>query len=95
MILNKEQRAIALAQLIEEIKVKHNITIEIPTVSGIMPRACNDSEKFCSLRYDSDRGFEISTSGSWVTPNEAVQYATKLLNLSAVAVKLNQLYKPL
>lgn len=95
MILSKEEKAKALAMVIELIKRELKITVEIPTVSGISPRCVNDNERYCTMRYSSERGFEVSTVGTWVSPSEAVEYGAKLLNIAEACRKLNQLYTPL
>lgn len=93
MIPSQKEKEVLLAELIERIKKELNITIEIPRVSGISPRCINDSEKFCIMRFNHETGFQLSTSGTWVSPSEAVEYATKLLNIAKAAKELNQLYK--
>jgi len=95
MILSKEEKATMLAEFIKEIKEMHNIEVELPTVSGISPRVSNGSDMYCWLRYSTEMGFNIGTSGMWISHIDAHRYAMKLNSLADIVNKLNVLYKPL
>ena len=93
MIPSEKENEVLLENLIEKIKKELNITVEIPKVSGISPRCINDDERFCTMRFNHETGFQLSTSGNWLSPSEAVEYATKLLNIAKAVKELNKLYK--
>ena len=76
-------------------KFNDDVKIEIPTVSGLTPYIINKSEKYATLRYDSEMGFNIGTSGTWINSEQAKEYSEKLLRLSKIADTLNKLYVPL
>jgi hypothetical protein len=84
-----------LIKYINDLKtnVKYPIVITLPKVSGINIDINNISDEFASLRYRYDKGFYVSTCGSWYSPEEAKEYADKLTFLSRVAEKLTELYK--
>lgn len=79
---------------IEKVKNQHNIEIQVPKNKWeLTPRFLDHSEqKYAALRFSNANKAEVSTSGSWYSPKQAIEYATRLLILSQIAEEFNNLY---
>lgn len=72
--------------------IKDVVEIELNGFNHIVIHNVND--KYATIRLNRREGFEISTSGTWLKPKEALEMAHKIEKLSEIATNLNKLYKP-